>query len=136
MEGKHHIELNESVEPVSHPQHKVPYGLLGRLKDELTKLKQLEVIQKVDRSTKWVNSLVIVEKRDGSLRLCLDPRDLNKAIRREHYKIPIPEDITSRLRGKKFFSLLDEKDDFRRSIWMRKALTSAHLTPRLDVINS
>lgn len=66
----------------------------------------------MDRPTPWVNSLVIVEKRDGSLRLCLDPRDLNKAIRLEHQRIPTAEDITSRLRGKKVFSIVDEKDGF------------------------
>ena len=47
------------------------------------------------------NDLLIltVEKRDSyrSLRLCLDPRNLNKAIRREHYKIPTAEDSASRL---------------------------------------
>ena len=66
----------------------------------------------MDRPTPWVNSLVIVEKRDGSLRLCLDPRDLNKAIRREHHRIPTAEDIASRLSGKKVFSIVDEKDGF------------------------
>ena len=46
------------------------------------------------------------------MRLCLDPRDLNKAIRREHYRIPTAEDIASRLSGKRVFSIVDEKDGF------------------------
>ena len=37
------------------------------------------VCLKIDEPTEWVNSLVTVEKTDGSLRLCLDPKDLNKA---------------------------------------------------------
>ena len=74
MDGTYHIE------PVIHPPGKVPYSLLGRLQDRLKELETLDVIQKVDRPTKWVNSLVIVEKRNGSLRMCLDPRDLNRAI--------------------------------------------------------
>ena len=112
MDGTYHIELDETVEPVIHPPRKVPYSLLGRLQDRLKELEILDVIQKVDRPTKWVNSLVIVEKRNGSLRLCLDPRDLNRAIRREHYRIPTAEDIASRLNGKKLFSIVDEKDGF------------------------
>ena len=44
--------------------------------------------------------------------MCLDPRDLNKAIRREQYRIPTAEDIASRLSGKKLFSIVDEKDGF------------------------
>ena len=112
IDGTYHIELDETVEPVIHPPRKVPYSLLGRLQDRLKELEILDIIQKVDRLTKWVNSLVIVEKRNGSLRLCLDPRDLNRAIRREHYRIPTAEDIASRLNGKKLFSIVDEKDGF------------------------
>jgi len=112
MEGSYHIELDDTVEPVIHPPRRVPYSLLEKLKEKLQELEEKDVIQKVDRPTPWVNSLVIVEKRDGSLRLCLDPRDLNKAIRREHHRIPTAEDIASRLSGKKVFSRVDEKDGF------------------------
>ena len=66
----------------------------------------------MDIPTPWVNSFVIVEKGDGSLRLCLDPRHLNKAIRRKHHRIPTAEDIASHLSGKKVFSIVDEKDGF------------------------
>ena len=66
----------------------------------------------MDRPTPWVNSLVIVEKRDESLRLCLDPRDLNKAIRREQHRIPTAENIASRRSGNKVFSIADKKDGF------------------------
>ena len=112
MEGSYHIELDDTVEPVIHLPRRVPYSLLEKLKDKLQELEEKDVIQKVDRPTPWVNSLVIVEKLDGSLRLCLDPRDLNKAIRREHHRIPTAEDIASRLSGKKVLSIVDEKDGF------------------------
>ena len=66
-----------------------------------------EIIAKFDKPTDWDNSLIIVEKKDGSLRLCLDPKDLNKVIRREHFQIPTFEDVVSRLGGKKYFTVLD-----------------------------
>ena len=87
MKGEYHIELDDSVQPVIHPLRRIPYSLLEKLKPKLQELEEKDVVQKVDRPTSWVNSLVIVEKRDGSLRLCLDPRDLNKAIRIEHHRI-------------------------------------------------
>ena len=59
-----------------------------------------------------MNILVIAEKKDGNLRLCLDPCDLTKVIKREHYKIPTVEEIASTLAGKIVFSILDEKDGF------------------------
>ena len=46
------------------------------------------VIRKVKKPTEWVNSIVTTEKPDGSLRLCLDPKDLNEAIVRPHYPVP------------------------------------------------
>ena len=64
---------------------------------------------KVDQPTDWVNNLVVVEKRNGSLRLCLDPKDLNKAIKQEHHKIPAIQEISSELTGK---STLDLKDGY------------------------
>ena len=63
-------------------------------------------------TTDWVNSPVVVEKSSGSLRLCLDPKDLNKAIKREHYKIPTIQEISSELAGKSVFSKLDLKDGY------------------------
>ncbi|CAB3978564.1 Hypothetical predicted protein [Paramuricea clavata] len=49
-------------------------------------------------------SLVIVEKKDGSLRLCLEPKDLNNSIKRGHYKAPSAESISNHLSGKKLFN--------------------------------
>ena len=112
LEGTYHIEVDKSVPPVIHPPRKVPYGLQGKLKETLSNLEAQGVIARVEQPTDWVNSLVIVEKKDGSLRLCLDPRDLNKAIKREHYRIPTAEDISSTLAGKRVFSILDEKDGY------------------------
>ena len=101
MEGGYHIELDDKVEPVIHPPRRVPYSLLEKLKLKLQELEEKDVIQKVDIPTPWVDGLVIVEKHDGSLRLSLDPRDLNKAIRREHHRIPTAEDSKSQVEWQK-----------------------------------
>ena len=60
----------------------------------------------------WVNSLVISEKPNGSLRICLDPKDLNKAIKQEHHLIPTLDDITPGLHGCTLFSKLDAKQGY------------------------
>ena len=70
------------------------------------------IIQKVDGPMAWVNSMVVNEKRSGKLRICMDPRDLNKAILREHYQLPTQQDITGRLTGAKYFSKLDATSEF------------------------
>ena len=65
------------------------------------------IIKRIEEPTDWVNSLVLVEKPDGSLRICLDPRDLNKAIKREHDRLPTLDEIASRVSGATKFTKLD-----------------------------
>ena len=66
----------------------------------------------MDYPTEWVNSSRVVEKPDKSLRICIDPKPLNKYIKREHFSIPRPNDILGRLARKKIFTVIDLKDGF------------------------
>ena len=66
-----------------------------------------QVICKVTEPTSWVNSLVCVEKPNGQLRVCLDPKALNDNIRRPYYPMRTIDDITSQLHGAKYFNVLD-----------------------------
>ena len=67
------------------------------------------VIAKINEGepTAWVNSLFYRRKPDGSLRICLDPKDLNKAILKEYHSIPSLEEILPKLSGAKLFSIVD-----------------------------
>lgn len=56
--------------------------------------------------------MTIVHKGDGDLRFCLDPKDLNDSIKRQHFQMPTFEDISSKLAGSSVFSILDTKDAF------------------------
>ena len=95
-----------------HPPRRVPFALQDRLKQELDRLVEQNIVEKVDYPTDWVNSLVIVEKPNGKLRLCLDPKELNQAIKREHYHIPVIEEIVSKLDKAQYFSILDANNGF------------------------
>ena len=71
------------------------------------------VIIPVDHPTNWVNLMVAVEKKNTEkLRICINPRPLNKAIKREHYHLPTIKEITTRLNGAKYFSTLDARSGF------------------------
>ncbi|KAK7087943.1 hypothetical protein V1264_021931 [Littorina saxatilis] len=51
--------------------------------------------------------MVVATKKSGSLRICIDPRPLNKALKREHYTLPVLEDILPKLAHARVFSKLD-----------------------------
>ena len=87
----HHITLDPSVPPVVHAPRRVPIRLKDKLQAELLEMESQGIIARVTQPTDWVNSLVIREKENGRLRLCLDPKGLNKAIKREHHPIRILE---------------------------------------------
>ena len=108
----YHITLDPEVSPVVHAPRKVPIELKDKLQAELREMESQDIIAKVTQPTDWVNSLVIREKENGRLRLCLDPKDLNKAIKREHHPIPTLQEITPKLSGAKLFSKLDARNGY------------------------
>lgn len=67
------------------------------------------IIKKVTEPTDWVSSLVLVKKSNNKIRVCLDPTDLNKAIKRPHFPLPTVEDILAKINGATVFSKLDAK---------------------------
>ena len=66
------------------------------------------------RSTEWTNSIVPVRKANGSLRLCLDLKDLNKNIQGNQYYTRTIDDLSAELHGTKYFTLMDAKSGY----WM------------------
>ncbi|KAL5488848.1 hypothetical protein EMCRGX_G017861 [Ephydatia muelleri] len=102
------VNIMPLIKPVISPPRNQPVTIRDRLKTELNKMESMGVIVAVEEPTDWVNSLVVVEKpKTKQLRICLDPRPLNKAIMREHFQLPTLDDIATRLHGAKVFSKLD-----------------------------
>ena len=100
---KYHIELDKNAKPVVNSVRKIALALIPKLDKELDSADGINV--PVDKQTDWVNSLVVREKQNGSLGVCLDPRDLDKAIKREHYPVATVESVTYKLHGSTLFFL-------------------------------
>ena len=77
------------------------------MRSELTRLITLGVLIPVDDPTEWVSQIAIQEKRNGQIRLCIDPRPLNKALKRERYTLPVIDYILPKLANAKIFSKVD-----------------------------
>ena len=75
-------------------------------------MEKLGVIEPIQEPTAWVSHMVPARKKDGSIRLCIDPVHLNKALLRPHHPVKTIEDILSNMPNAKVFSILDAKTSF------------------------
>ena len=112
LPGIYHIEIDETVKPAIHAARRVPVALQQELKNKLDELVEQGIIVPETEPTDWVSSLTVVKKPSGKLRLCLDPKELNSAIKRSHYHMTTIEDILPDLTDAKVFSVLDAKNGF------------------------
>ena len=108
MKGKVKLHLKPDSIPVINPPRRVPVALKEKLQQELERMEKHGIIAKVIKPTSWVNNIVIVEKpKTKQLRICLDPKALNNAIRRPHYPMRTFEEVTAQLANAKYFTVLD-----------------------------
>ncbi|XP_028839495.1 uncharacterized protein K02A2.6-like isoform X3 [Denticeps clupeoides] len=112
LEGVYRMEVDSHITPVKLPKRRVPVAMMAPLKAELSDLHQRGIITPVDCSTEWISSLVIVRKPSGNLRICIDPRPLNRALKRCHFPLPTIDDILPDLSRAKVFTVCDVKNGF------------------------
>ena len=97
LKGQYHIQLEDHAVPVQHSPRRVPAALREQLKATLDDLVKQQIFALVTKPTPRINSMVVVPKKNGTLRICLNPKDLNRYIQRENYQLPTIEDIVTRL---------------------------------------
>ena len=81
---EHHLIIDNSVTPTVNPPRRIPIALKEKVSNELQRMLKMNIIAHIEEPTDWVNSMVVVEK-SNNLRICIDPRNLNQAIKRHHY---------------------------------------------------
>ena len=114
------LRLKQDAVPAKHRPRKVPVHLQDAFHEEVERLVKIDVLEKVTEPTEWVNSFVIVEKVidssnahspnhviKKSIRLCIDPKDLNEALEREPYYSRTIDELISMFAGAKVFTIVD-----------------------------
>ena len=101
--------VDKNVTPVAQQQGRIPFHLRTKVDKELNRLLEEDIIERVPdtEATEWISPVVIVPKKDDSIRLCVDMRAANTAIKRIRHPIPTVHDISLELNGANFFSKLD-----------------------------
>ena len=103
------LHIDHSVVPVSQAPRRVPFSLLKKVETKIQELLDLDIIEEVKGPTTWVSPVVIVNKQDGDIRLCVDMRRPNQAIIREVFQIPVIDEVLEKINGSKWFGKIDLK---------------------------
>ena len=101
------LHIDETVQPVAQKHRRVPFHVRKDLEDQLRADEELGVIQSPSGPTPWVSPVVCVPKKNGKLRVCVDMRCANTAIKRERHATPTVNELVNDLNGAKVFSKLD-----------------------------
>ena len=101
------LHQDDSVPPVAQPLRRIPFSRRQKVTSKLKQLEELDVIEKVNGPTSWINPLVAVEKPNGDIRICLDMRQANHAILREKHPVPTVEETLQEISEANVFSKLD-----------------------------
>nr|XP_054760675.1 uncharacterized protein LOC129266939 [Lytechinus pictus] len=107
--GKAMLHVKDDAKPTIDAPRKCSVHLQDKIKAELDSMEQQGVIRKIEYHTDWCSSMTTVVKKDGSIRICLDPRRLNDALKRCPHKVPTLEEVQPVFAGAQYFSKLDAK---------------------------
>ena len=103
------LNIDPTANPEAQSQRRIPYHIRNKVKDAIIALEKDDIIEQVpeDEPTPWVSPIVAEPKKDGGVRICVDMRQANEAIKRIRHPIPTVDDVRFELNGAKYFSKLD-----------------------------
>ena len=134
---KHRIPT-QNVQPIKQPLRRVPYHMQKEMDEQIDKLLEKDVI--TPSKSPWASGIVLVKKKDGSQRFCIDYRRLNDVTIKDAYPLPRIDESLDQLAGSKWFSCLDmnsgywqveldEKDREKTAFISRKGLYEFKVLP-------
>ena len=100
----HSIDTGENL-PIHQPPRRIPFALRSQVEEMINDMLDLDVIQPT--SSPWASPIVLVKKKDGSMRFCVDYRRLNRITKLDVYPLPRIDETLDVLSGARFFTTLD-----------------------------
>ena len=99
-----HIKTGEA-EPRKQPVRRVPFAVRKEIARHLKQMQEHEVIQ--PSNSPWASPIVLVRKKDGTLRFCVDYRGLNSVTKSDKFPLPRIDDLLDQLGRSRYFTTLD-----------------------------
>ena len=101
------IPIDRDVEPIVQPLRRIPFALRDKLEHKLDELEKLDIIEKASGPSTWVSLVVVIPKGKDDIRLCVDMRSANTAVKRVRYPIPTMAEVLQDMNNSTVFSKLD-----------------------------
>lgn len=102
----HKINLKKDAIPLVSQRYRMNPNYAKAVKEELDKLLQVGFIYPLEQVT-WLSPIVIVPKKNGKLRICVDYRKLNAAIETDPFPLPFQDTLLDAVTGHQMYSFLD-----------------------------
>ena len=113
MQSEVKVTLDQTVTPFAQAvPRRVPAARKAPLLAELQRMEKMKVIEKVEEPTDWCSPVLVVPKKNGAIRVCIDFTRLNKAVKREYHPLPTTEETISELGKAKYFTKLDANSGY------------------------
>lgn len=106
---KHRIDLTDDT-PFKQRYRRIPSSMYDEVRSHLRQLLDTGIIR--PSHSPYASNVVLVRKKNGTLRMCVDYRQLNKMTRKDSYALPRIEELLDCLSGNKFFSHIDMKSGY------------------------
>lgn len=103
---EHRLPIKPGVRPHQQPPRRCKADMLEPVKAEIKRLYDAGFIRPC-RYAEWVSSIVLVIKKNGKVRVCINFRDLNKATPKDEYPIPVADQLVDAASGNKILSFMD-----------------------------
>ncbi|UYV73827.1 hypothetical protein LAZ67_11001042, partial [Cordylochernes scorpioides] len=107
--AKHRIDT-EDAKPIKHKPYRVSPKERDIIKDQIDEMLKEGIIR--PSSSPWSFPVILVKKRDGKFRFCVDYRKLNEVTVKDVYPIPRIDDVMDTLQGSKYFSAIDLRSGY------------------------
>lgn len=106
------LDIDTSVKPVIQRHRTIPLAMVRGVDEKLQKLCKAGIIEPIDGFTPWLSPIVPVLKSDGDIRLCVDMRMANRAIKKEEFPLPNIDTLLSTMGKATVFSKIDLEQAF------------------------
>jgi ribonuclease HI len=126
---QHAIPLVEGAKPFRQKLRHINPKLASQIQKELQKMVDAGIIAPI-RYSSWMSNLVVVRKKNGDIRLCVDFRNLNQLSLKDNYPLPNMEHLLQRVTGAGMMSMLDGFSGYNQVLLKREdQLKTAFTTP-------